>query len=143
LATSHHGARIAWLAWPNVRRLIRSGENGADLALLDVLESEHVPERFSTVIIASGDGIFADPAAALQTADCEVRVVCRHGALSRRLALAVRAQIFVDIDDLGVPGQAVRRPARHRATNVRPPPQVAGNRKSPLGPRAQLSLSAP
>src|SRR4051794_25668541 len=38
LATSHHAAPSAWFGWPApARRLVRSGQNGADLALLHVL----------------------------------------------------------------------------------------------------------
>src|SRR5437763_908978 len=38
LATSHFAAAQAWMAWPSAaRRLVRSGADGADLALLDVI----------------------------------------------------------------------------------------------------------
>jgi hypothetical protein len=49
LACSHHAAPTASFAFPGVRHLWRSGPNGADLALLDVLENEHVEERFGRV----------------------------------------------------------------------------------------------
>jgi hypothetical protein len=98
LATSHYAAPAAWFGFPpSTRRLVRSGADGADLALLDVLERESVVERYERVVIASGDGIFAFPAAALQAAGCEVTVVTRRDALSRRLQLAVRDVRFLDL----------------------------------------------
>ena len=104
VATSHHAARCVWFAWPHARRLIRSGKNGADLALLEVLAAERIAERFEFVILASGDGIFADPCAGLQAAGCQVTVVARPGSLSRRLGFAVRTQIVLNTN--GMPVQA-------------------------------------
>lgn len=72
------------------RRLVRSGENGADLALLQVLEQESVAERYDRVVLGSGDGIFAYAAAGLQAVGVDVTVVSRSDALSRRLGFAVR-----------------------------------------------------
>lgn len=111
VATSHHAAPAAWFAWPRARRLTRSGSNGADLALLHVLASERVPERFSSVVVASGDGIFAETSARLQAAGCHVTVVSRPEALSRRLAFAVRDQISLLIDDVSVTAQPLRNAA--------------------------------
>src|SRR5262249_38209484 len=86
LATSHHAAPSAWFAWPSpVRRLLGSGPDGADLALLGVMAAERLEHRFERVVIGSGDGIFAFPAARLQAAGCSVTVVTRRHALSRRL----------------------------------------------------------
>lgn len=91
LATSHHAAARAWFGWPaTVRRLVRSGQNGADLALLHVLACESVATRFDRVVIGSGDGIFAYEAARLQAAGVAVTVVSICGALSRQLEFAVR-----------------------------------------------------
>ena len=97
IATSHHAALPAWLTWPaTTRRLVRSGPDGADLALLGVLAHEAVAGRFQHVVIGSGDGIFALPAARLQSAGCTVTVVTRRGALSRELRLAVRDVRYID-----------------------------------------------
>jgi NYN domain len=91
LATSHHAAAPAWFGWPaTARRLVRSGQNGADLALLRVLACESVATRFDRVVIGSGDGIFAYEAARLQAAGVAVAVVALHAALSRQLGFAVR-----------------------------------------------------
>lgn len=97
LATSHFAAGQAWMAWPSAtRRLVRSGADGADLALLDVIDSESLHLRFDRVVIGSGDGIFALAAGRLQRLGCPVTVVSRRDRLSRQLRLAVRDVRFID-----------------------------------------------
>jgi hypothetical protein len=91
IATSHYCAPSAWFGWGgNPRRLVRSGPDGADLSLLEVIERERVIERFDRVVIASGDGIFSMAAAQLQAAGLAVTVVTRPGSLHRQLRFAVR-----------------------------------------------------
>jgi hypothetical protein len=87
----NHGAfsSVAW-AWPGARLLVRSGEDGADKALLDVLTSERVEQRFAAVAVASGDGIFAEAIGRLGGLDVSVTVVSRPESLSRRLRMAAR-----------------------------------------------------
>jgi hypothetical protein len=75
---------------------VRSGPDGADLELLDVVAYENVAARFTHVAIASGDGIFADAAAGLAAAGVWVTVVTRRNSLSARLALAAHEVIFID-----------------------------------------------
>jgi len=90
VACSHHAAPTAAFAFPGARHLWRSGPNGADLALLDVLENEHVDRRFDRVTLCSGDGIFAASAARLAVAHVDVTVVALQGHLAARLELAAR-----------------------------------------------------
>jgi hypothetical protein len=97
VATSHHAALPTWFAWPHAtRRLVQSGPDGADLALLAVIEREGVVERFSRVVIGSGDGIFALAAARLRASGCAVTVISRRTGLSRALRLAVADIRFID-----------------------------------------------
>jgi hypothetical protein len=49
------------------------------------------------VVIASGDGIFAQPAARLQRLGVELTVVSRPDALSRQLRLAVRDVRYLNV----------------------------------------------
>jgi hypothetical protein len=89
IASSHHAAPGAWLGWPCGRRLVRSGLNGADLALIDVIKSENPSARYDRVVIGSGDWAFADCSARLHLDGCAVTVVARCPAsVSRRLRLA-------------------------------------------------------
>lgn len=96
LASSHIAAKAAWFGWPTGRRLVRSGPDGADRALIDVLTAEDVHARFGRVVVASGDGIFSGPCAWLQEMGCSMTVVTRRNALSRRLAFAVRDIRFLE-----------------------------------------------
>lgn len=97
LATSHFAAAKAWIAWPAAtRRLVRSGADGADLALLEVIGSESLHLRFDRVVIGSGDGIFALAASRLQQLGCPVTIISRRGGLSRQLRLAVRDVRLID-----------------------------------------------
>jgi len=90
VASSHHAFATVGFAWPKARHLVRSGRDGADLALLQVLHCEHVADRFDRVVIASGDGIFVDAVAELGSVGIEVVVVARAESLAKRLRLAAR-----------------------------------------------------
>jgi hypothetical protein len=106
IATAHHGALAAWFGWPGARRLTGSGPDGADQRLLAVIQHEEVASRFRRVIIASGDGIFALPAARLQERGVDDCVVSRMRALSRALRFAVSDVLLIDhptpILDVGI-----------------------------------------
>ncbi|HZQ86079.1 MAG TPA: hypothetical protein VFA83_14625 [Acidimicrobiales bacterium] len=95
VACSHHAARIVPFVFPNARYLWRSGPDGADLALLDVMENERVDERFERVTICSGDGAFASAAAWLARAGVVVTAVSLSGHLAARLRLAARHVAFL------------------------------------------------
>jgi hypothetical protein len=98
VASSHFTAVQTWFGWGGgVRRLVRSGPDGADLALIEVLETEGVATRFDRVVIASGDRIFAEPAALLQVQYVDVTVVTRADALSNQVRLAVRDIRFLNV----------------------------------------------
>jgi hypothetical protein len=84
----NHGALLnIGCAWCGARLLTRSGENGADHALLDVLETEDVATRYDGVVLGSGDKIFVDAVATLRSNGMEVTVVAPPEGLSRRLAM--------------------------------------------------------
>ena len=61
--------------------MVRSGVDGADRALLSVVENEGIAVRFEGVVIASGDGIFAEAAALFAGCGLSVTVVSRERAL--------------------------------------------------------------
>lgn len=84
IASSHHSA-IALAGWPMARSKWRSGPDGADLALIDVITQERVTDRFKSVVIGSGDGIFADVASGLRDDGVSVTVVSRIGSLAYKL----------------------------------------------------------
>jgi hypothetical protein len=96
VASSHLTLLNAALGWPHAHYRVRSGPDGADLALLDVLRHENVAERFTHVAFGSGDHLFAEEAARLAGQGVWVTVVSRRRSLSPRLALAAREVIFLD-----------------------------------------------
>ena len=96
VASSHLTLLNAALGWPHAHYRVRSGPDGADLALLDVLRHEKVAKRFTHVAIASGDHLFAEEAAHLATQGVWVTVVSQRCSLSPLLALAAREVIFLD-----------------------------------------------
>jgi hypothetical protein len=108
VSSSHHTALATWFGWENARRVVRSGPDGADLALLNILETENVAVRFDRVVIASGDGIFARLAAQLQAQGVVVTIVSRPDSLSRELAFAVRDVRYFDPVPPSHPAVALR-----------------------------------
>ena len=99
MASSHLAFLNAALGWPHARYRVRSGPNGADLELLDVLLHENVAARFNHVVIGSGDGGFFDAAASLADRGVWVTVVSRPGSLSGRLARVARDVVYLDIPE--------------------------------------------
>ncbi len=96
MAASHLAFLNAALGWPSARYRVRSGPNGADLELLDVLQHEDVAERFTHVVIGSGDGLFSQAAASLAARDVWVTVVSRRDSLSGALRRVARDVIYLD-----------------------------------------------
>ncbi|MFE1646209.1 hypothetical protein ACFM35_11575 [Microbacterium sp. P01] len=89
---------VVGFEWQGARRLVfRAGTNGADLELLDILENEQVNDRFSEIVIVSGDGIFADVVSRLALR-ADVTVVTRAEACSRRLRMAAMTVLTLDYD---------------------------------------------
>lgn len=95
IGTSHIGLVPVGSVWSGVRYVVRSGRDGADLALLDVM-AEDVANRFESVVLASGDGIFADEVAALAAAGVPTVVIGRRGHTARSLHLVAAQVIYID-----------------------------------------------
>jgi len=85
VACSHHNAEAVMFNWPKARIILKSGKDGADLALIKVATDEDIAKRFNRVVIASGDGIFTTIAKELSEQGVEVSIVCGRGALSKNL----------------------------------------------------------
>jgi hypothetical protein len=96
VASSHRTLLNAALGWPRAHYRVRSGPDGADLALLDVLRHENIATRFTHVAIGSGDHLFAEAAAHLAAQGVWVTVVSLQRSLSRQLALAAREVVLLD-----------------------------------------------
>jgi hypothetical protein len=96
MAASHRALLNAALGWPHARYRVRSGPDGADLELLDVLLHENIAGRFTHVVIGSGDRTFGRAAAYLTARGVWITVVSRRDSLSAHLARAAREVIYLD-----------------------------------------------
>jgi hypothetical protein len=96
MASNHLALVNAALGWPHARYRVRSGPDGADLELLDVIESENVAARFTRVVIGSGDGMFGHAARDLMERGVRVTVVSRWGSLAPSLERAAMEVIYLD-----------------------------------------------
>ena len=108
LAASHYRARELLFGWTNARHLLRSGPDGADLRLLEVINNENVGARFSHVVIGSGDGIFQPACEFLQAQGAEVTIVSgKLRSIARSLRLSVN-----EIRSIGHPAASHPGPSR-------------------------------
>ena len=98
VACAHCNAKCVWFNWPEARRLVRSGPDGADLCLLDVVANERIAERFETVIIGSADHIFSEAAAHLAAQGTRVVAAIGHGRISSKLRMAVHDVVRLPLD---------------------------------------------
>jgi hypothetical protein len=97
IASCHRAAPATWFGCLEARRLVRSGPDGADLALVGVIEQENLAARYDRIVIGSGDGIFAEPAALLQTLGASVTVVAPVRGLSPKLKFAAKDIRFINV----------------------------------------------
>lgn len=94
VGTSHIGLLAVGANWKGARYVVRSGPDGADLALLDVF-TERVAARYEAVLLASGDGIFAPAVAELGAAGVATTVIGRRCCMSRALRMAATRVIYL------------------------------------------------
>ncbi|MGF0117435.1 NYN domain-containing protein [Promicromonospora sp. Marseille-Q5078] len=94
VGASSSSSALALAGWENARRVMRHGKDGADLALLAVLD-EDVTSRYSHVVVYSGDGTFADALARLAAHGIDTTVVARPEQLSTRLRLAAHHVVLL------------------------------------------------
>jgi hypothetical protein len=98
VAAVNHGAMVTvGLALAGIQLLVRSGPDGADRALGEVIRLDHLDDRFERVVIGSGDGIFAELADWLSRRGALVVVVSRPDALNRRLRRTASQVIELDL----------------------------------------------
>ncbi len=88
LAASGETAFMAGKAWPGARVVVGYGSDGADNALLSACDIDVIRERFDSVVLASGDGIFTPLVTKLLGIGVHVVVVGVAGAISSDLRRA-------------------------------------------------------
>jgi hypothetical protein len=94
IACSHLAFTTIGFCWRGPQYLLRSGPDGADLALLAALRHDHIAARFPRVVIASGDHIFAPAVTGLAAAGCQVTIASRRGRLSQALQHAASGRVI-------------------------------------------------
>lgn len=104
IGTSHVGVLACGIGWRGTRIVVRSGVDGADLALLEVLTTERVEDRFDSVVLVSGDGIFTAAVAALEAQGVDVTVVAHTNGCAKRLLLAASRTVFLEDDPVSNSG---------------------------------------
>lgn len=97
IGTSHIGMMAVGLGWSGTRIVMRSGANGADKALIQVL-GERIAARFDELVLASGDGIFSRPIAQLSSDGVQVTVLARDGHCSLRLQESAQRTVYLAPD---------------------------------------------
>tara|TARA_B100000902_G_C27027759_1_gene772829 strand:- start:38 stop:547 length:510 start_codon:yes stop_codon:yes gene_type:complete len=98
VATAHCNAEPVWFNWPGARKLVKSGVDGADLKLLEVMKNEDLAKRFDLVIIGSCDHIFSEAASKLASQGVRVVAALGRGRISKRLRMAVHDVVRLPID---------------------------------------------
>lgn len=98
IACGRFSVDVVGFEWRGPRRLVfRAGTNGADLELVDNLETERVGDRFTEIVLVSGDGIFSEVVSRLGL-HADVTVASRAESCSRRLRMAAKRVLDIDYD---------------------------------------------
>lgn len=84
--TSVQGVLPAAEAFPGKTIRVQLGQDGAERAILELVDVEHIAKRYASVVIASGDHAFAEFARDMRDAGTTVHVVARERSLARALA---------------------------------------------------------
>ena len=123
LACGSYAARscpeLAW-DWNPARLFVRSGLDGADFALLEVLRGDPAAARSARVEIWSGDHIFAPAALKLRRRGVDVTVFAPAGALSCKLAEVASRVVKLPSTDFLIENAASSGRALYPNDNVRP-----------------------
>jgi hypothetical protein len=94
-------AKTAFFGIPvPARKLVGRGPDGADTALISYLSPVHIEARYSRLVVASGDGGFADLVGRVQRIRSMVEVYGRPRAIARSLKRAARYCELTDLHDV-------------------------------------------
>lgn len=96
IAASHIGQSSIKKEWGSARLLVKSGQDGADLAIVESLSTESYAERYGEIILVSGDGIFAELVGQLRAQGVIVTVAGWQGRTATRLKFAASETKYLD-----------------------------------------------
>ncbi len=98
IAASHIGQSSIKKEWGSARLLVKSGQNGADLALVESITTEGYAERYGEIILVSGDGIFAESVRELRAEGVFVTAAGWKGRMSSKLRNAASEVKYLDTE---------------------------------------------
>jgi len=96
LASAHISVLALQAGWPGQRYVMRSGPNGADIRLAEIVAEEQLQRRFQHVYFGSGDGGLAPFAGFLEGNGVPVTAVSRIESISPRMRLATSEVIYLN-----------------------------------------------
>lgn len=106
IGVSKAGAIHTGPEWSSARIVVGTGVDGADHALLDVLNNENIADRFDKVVLVSGDGIFTETVATLGGHGVKVTVVAHQTSLAKRLQMAASQTVTFNPRQINFEGAA-------------------------------------
>ncbi|MEV8222477.1 NYN domain-containing protein [Dietzia maris] len=106
IGVSKAGAIHTGPVWTSARMVVGTGVDGADHALLDVLNNENIADRFDEIVLVSGDGIFTETVATLGGHGVKVTVVAHRTSLAKRLQMAASQTVTFTPRQINLEGAA-------------------------------------
>lgn len=97
IAASHHNIEAAAFGLPGGFHGFRSGKDGADIILAQMMLEDDLADRFETVFLASGDGGLAPFASSLRAKGCHVQVVSRVESVSWAMRYAADSVTYLQM----------------------------------------------
>lgn len=102
IGCSHRAAQVVMFEWSDARFVVRSGPDGADMALMEVWDDLATRRTdFAEVLVGSGDHIFAPLSARIATEGILVTVISRPASLAPSLRVAAGRIFSFDEADSG------------------------------------------
>lgn len=95
VASAHASLLAVGAGWPGARYLVRSGKDGADICLANVMLDEALAERYELIYVASGDGGLAPFVAELGRRGAHTVAVSRIQAISPHMRLAAVETVYL------------------------------------------------
>ena len=96
VASGARNQEALMFGWSDARVIVRKGIDGADLALCDEILCSGYCDRFSEVVVASGDHIFAEHIAVVTGKGIKVTVYSQQRSLSGSLRRVGAELVFAE-----------------------------------------------
>jgi hypothetical protein len=98
VGATHRSILPVRMMWPEPRIVTGSRAEDVQNEILQVLQDEQIAERFDELVLASGNGVYAEAIASLAASGVEVTVVAWPENLSKRLRMAAAHLVLLERD---------------------------------------------